>query len=231
MSHLGKHRGSKELSPSTVDRKAPHPSRIAKHYKSSVSKPAFRSPLERMVSCPSQIAETYRIPVARRILGSPVKPISPDFPQSIEGHRSPSAKHVPQTSTKINAVHSSNSAPRRVARLSKKHVYHDFDRKPVFTPYSKCLCDIEQDSDGEDKLSRAQFSGTAIHILQQDGTEAMSCPHLRDCARYSVKYPICYDPTTIARDILRAIGEHPCLPALNQHWNEKLASDMHALGE
>lgn len=99
---------------------------------------------------------------------------------------------------------------------------------PIYSPYAKCLCDLDRDDEGEYTLPRAEESGKAVWVLNMDGFERTS-PHLRECKRFAVTYPVKYDPTTIARDILRATGSHLYLPALNQHWNEKLAGELNAI--
>lgn len=101
-----------------------------------------------------------------------------------------------------------------------KKVRRHLKAKSIFNPYAGCLCNVNENIGGESTLSRAKRSGEAIQILDHNGIIGASCTHLQGCARYAVKYPVKYDPATVATEILRAMGLHPYLPALNQYWDE-----------
>lgn len=182
-------------------------------------------------SGPSQSAKKTK-PVSARSKGDsnlsvkPYKHASPSAKRALE----PVSTNTRSSPRRVKIAQESRSAKRKVARTSKKKVYNeDDDEDPsIYFPYMKCGCDFISDGEGGYALDNAEKTGKVTWVLTTDGFDS-TCPHLRECKRFPVKYPVKYDPTTIARDILRATGSHPYLPALNQNWNEKLAGELNAI--
>lgn len=214
---------TKEVLPSPVNRTTLHPPERTKSHNSSIARNDY-------LSC-----------VNRKTPKKDTHSVAEDVHTSFVEHRSrhPSdiakrilnstSKDVHQSTTKPKTAYLSRSAQRSLARLSKKRVYNQADTKPIYFPYAQCVCDLEQDSDGEDKLPHAKYFGKAMYILDDDGTQVTSCAHLPGCVRFVVEYPVKYDPATIASDFLRAIGSHPHQPALNQYWNKMLETELQAI--
>lgn len=148
----------------------------------------------------------------------------PAIPQYMD----PILKDLHRSSFKPKKV----SRPQPARRRRPKQQYHDSQpEEPFYQPWIHCVCDLEEDSDGESTLTRAKNNGTAIYIIDDDGDfKGRSCPHLRECTHYIASYPDKYEPKTVASDFLRILGQHPWLPALNQRWEEKRESEKQALG-
>lgn len=211
---------------SPVNRKAHHPPQIAKSHRGSRARDDF-------LSCAtSEIPHSPKkhiSSVPRDVLTSSVERQSRPPSQIAKRIQSPASKDAHKSSAKSKTAYSSPSAQRPLARLSKKRVYNESQEKPLYYAYSQCVCDLEEDSNGEAKLPRAKRSGKALYVLDHDGTRVISCAHLRECDRFVVKYPMEYDPATIASDFLRAVGSHPRKPALNQYWNQELETELQAI--
>lgn len=222
----------------------------AERSRSSVPNEGLRSPVNRWTLPPPQRAKLHKSSRARDDFLSCVNLKTPHPPgkhissvprdvltSSVKGQSRPSsqiAKRIPtsaskddhKSSAKPKTARPSPSAQRPLARLSKRRVYNQFHTEPVYHAFAQCMCDLENDGDGEDKLLRAKRSGKALYVLDHDGTRVISCAHLRECVCFVVKYPIKYDPATIASDFLRAISSHPRQPALNQYWNQKMENEL-----
>ena len=212
-----------------VNRKTPHPSHLAKKYKNPEAGNALRSPLICKAPSTPQTTQSYTSSIPEDILTPSVKRMARSTSHIAKRILSPASKDRPKSAVKPKTAYPSQSASRPLAWPSKRKVYDPPVRKPAYSHYSQCTCDVEEDSDGEDKLTRAEFSGKAIYVLGYSGTQVISCAHLRDCVQFVVEYPVQYDPATIVTDFLRARGSHPRLPALNQYWNETLAMELQAI--
>lgn len=216
----------------------------AERPRNSEPKEVLRSPVNRKLLHPHKRESSYKISIARDEFLSSVIRKAPHPPKKNRGSVpeavvTSSVKHLARSpaqlaqESRISKTHqllkSTVKAPRPLARLSKRRVYNELNTEPIYLAYAQCVCDLKDDSNGENKLRRAERTGKALYVLDNDGTHVVSCAHLRNCVRFVPEYPVSYDPATVASDVLRAIGSHPREPALNQYWNLKLATELQAI--